>query len=299
MNSGEGTVPAGAARQFGVVGFGTMGSEIALLAACAGYTVLAVAQDAERFETLRTRLGKQLRLLARDEKFFAAGAIAEETGREAVLARLTRADDLAALADCTAVIESVPEDVELKQRIFSELGHLCRPDALLATNTSSVSITALAAGTRNPERVVGMHFFNPPLMMGLIEVIPGLQTSEDGVTRALELAARFGKKGIRVKETPGFVVNRILLAMINEAMVLRDEGIASVEDIDEAMKLGAGVPLGPFKLADLVGLDVYLHTCESILRERGDAKFTPPFSLKQLVRAGKLGRKTRHGFYKY
>jgi chromatin segregation and condensation protein Rec8/ScpA/Scc1 (kleisin family) len=144
-----------------------------------------------------------------------------------------------------------------------------------------------------------MHFFNPPVMMGLIEVIPGLQTSEMATQRAMELSGELGKKGIRVKETPGFVVNRILLAMINEAMVLRDEGIASVEDIDEAMRLGAGVPLGPFRLADLVGLDVYMHTCESIYRERGDAKFSPPFSLKQMVRAGKLGRKTRQGFYKY
>jgi len=285
--------------QLGIVGFGTMGSEIALLAACAGFDVLVVAPEAERYETTAVRLGKQLRLLAREDKFFAAAAIADDAGRAAVIARLRRVEDMAALTECTAVVESVPEDPELKQRIFTELGRICQPETLLATNTSSVSITALAAATRNPERVVGMHFFNPPVMMGLVEVIPGLQTSEDAVARAIELSAQLGKKGIRVKETPGFVVNRILLAMINEAMVLRDEGIASVEDIDEAMKLGAGVPLGPFKLADLVGLDVYLHTCESILRERGDTKFTPPFSLKQLVRAGRLGRKTKHGFYKY
>jgi 3-hydroxybutyryl-CoA dehydrogenase len=285
--------------RFGVVGFGTMGSEIALLAACAGYSVTAVEPDAGRYDAQRTRLGKQLRLLARDEKFFAAAAVADDAAREAVLARLARADDVAALAGCAAVVESVPEDAELKQRVFTELGHACAPDALLASNTSSVSITALAAGASHPGRVVGMHFFNPPVMMGLVEVIPGLQTDEAAVARALELAALLGKKGIRVKETPGFVVNRILLAMINEAMALRDEGIAATEDIDEAMRLGAGVPLGPFKLADLVGLDVYLHTCESILRERGDAKFTPPFSLKQMVRAGKLGRKTKQGFYKY
>lgn len=285
--------------QLGVVGFGTMGSEIALLAASAGYSVPVVTRDPERFDNTRQRLGKQLRLLSRDEKFFAAAAIADDAGREDVLARITRVEELSALADCTAVIESAVEDPVVKGGIFAELGRVCAPDALLATNTSSISITQLAASTPQPERVVGMHFFNPPVLMGLVEVIPGLQTSDENTQRALDLSAALGKKGIRVKETPGFVVNRILLAMINEAMTLRDEGIASIEDIDEAMKLGAGFPLGPFKLADLVGLDVYMHTCESIHRERGDAKFAPPFSLKQLVRAGQLGRKTKQGFYKY
>jgi 3-hydroxybutyryl-CoA dehydrogenase len=285
--------------QLGVVGFGTMGSEIALLAACAGYDVLAVTRDPGRFDAARTRLGKQLRLLARDEKFFAAQAITDDAAREGVLGRLARVEELAALADCSVVIESAAEDPGVKSGIFADLGRICGPAALLATNTSSISITQLAAATSGPERVVGMHFFNPPVMMGLVEVIPGLQTSDAAAQQALELAAEFGKKGIRVKETPGFVVNRILLAMINEAMTLRDEGIATVEDIDEAMKLGAGFPLGPFRLADLVGLDVYMHTCESIHRERGDPKWAPPFSLKQMVRAGKLGRKARHGFYKY
>jgi 3-hydroxybutyryl-CoA dehydrogenase len=285
--------------QFGVVGFGTMGSEIALLAACADYDVLVVTRDPERFESVKARLSKQLKLLSRDDKFFAAGKLGDDAARQGLMARISRVDDLPALSGCSVVIESAVEDPQVKEGIFAELGRVCPQDALLASNTSSISISALAAATAHPERVVGMHFFNPPVMMGLVEVIPGLQTGEVCTRMALDLAAELGKKGILVKETPGFVVNRILLAMINEAMTLRDEGIATVEDIDEAMKLGAGFPLGPFRLADLVGLDVYMHTCESIYRERGDAKFAPPFSLRQMVRAGYLGRKVRQGFYKY
>jgi 3-hydroxybutyryl-CoA dehydrogenase len=148
-------------------------------------------------------------------------------------------------------------------------------------------------------RLVGMHFFNPPSVMQLVEVIPGLNTDEATVIAALDLAKRLGKRGIRVKETPGFIVNRVLTAMMNEAITIYEEGVASLEDIDDAMRLGANFPLGPFKLCDLVGLDTYNHACETIYTELGRDKFRPPFTLKQHLRAGRLGRKTRHGFYKY
>ncbi len=276
-----------------------MGSEIALLGACAGCEVTVFSRSAESFESGKVRLAKVLRLLSRDAKFFAAAAVADDAAREATLGRLRHTADIVTLAACETVIESVAEDLALKQEIFAALGGICAPDALLASNTSSISISQLAGATSEPSRVVGMHFFNPPTMMQLIEVIPGIETSEQTVQRATALSERLGKRPIRVKETPGFVVNRVLVAMMNEAIRLLEEGAASLEDIDEAMKLGAGFPLGPFRLADLVGLDVFEHTCESIYKELGEEKFRPPVLLKQLVAAGRLGRKTRHGFYKY
>lgn len=286
-------------ERLGVAGFGTMGSEIALLGACAGMDVVAYDPFPEVLQANLPRLSKVLKMLARDPRFFAAAAIAEDAGREAVLARISTTSNLAELAGCSAVIEAVPEDPQLKQQLFRNLSEHCTPEALLATNTSSISITELASVVTNPQRVVGMHFFNPPSAMQLVEVVPGLQTGEEAVAAGLALAKALGKKGIRVKETPGFIVNRILMAMMNEAITIHEEGVASFEDIDDAMRLGAGFPLGPFKLADLVGLDVYTHACEVVYRELGRDKFRPPFTLKQYVRAGRLGRKTRHGFYKY
>jgi 3-hydroxybutyryl-CoA dehydrogenase len=286
-------------KRLGVIGFGTMGSEISLLGACAGYQVAAYDPYPNIFEPSLKRLAKVLKLLGRDPKFFAAEAIADETGRDKVLAAIETSEDLGSLAGCEAVIEAAPENVKIKRELFAKLDELCEESALLATNTSSISITEVAAGMASSQRVVGMHFFNPPSAMKLVEVIPGLGTEEASVERALELARQLGKKPIRVKETPGFVVNRVLLAMMNEAITLYEEGIATPEDIDEAMKLGAGMPLGPFKLADLVGLDTIHHACEVIHKELGRDKFRPPFSLTQHVRAGRFGRKTRHGFYKY
>jgi 3-hydroxybutyryl-CoA dehydrogenase len=286
-------------KRLGVAGFGTMGSEIALLASCAGLRVSVYCRREEQFDAGLKKLGKVLKLLARDPKFFAAEAVADNGARDSVLTRLEYAADLSGLAHCDCVIESVPEDAKLKHEVFAAVSAVIAPDALLASNTSSISITEIATAAAHPERVVGMHFFNPPLQMQLVEVIPGLQTREETVEAALKLSARLGKKGIRVKETPGFVVNRVLITMMNEAIKLYEDGAASIEDIDEAMRLGAGFPLGPFKLADLVGLDVYLDTCESIHRELGDPKFLPPVLVRQLVSAGRLGRKARHGFYKY
>jgi 3-hydroxybutyryl-CoA dehydrogenase len=286
-------------KRLGVIGFGTMGSEIAVLGACAGWQVAAYDAYPSMFEAGLKRLAKLLKMLARDERFFAAAAISDEGGREQVLAAIQTTDDLSRLAGCDAVIEAAPENVELKRGLFTTLGEVCPEPALLASNTSSICITEVAAAAAAPERVIGMHFFNPPSAMKLVEVIPGLATTEETVERALELAESLGKRPIRVKETPGFVVNRVLLAMMNEAIALYEEGVASIEDIDEAMKLGAGMPMGPFKLADLVGLDTIHHACEVIYKDLGRDKFRPPFSLTQHVRAGRFGRKTRHGFYKY
>lgn len=286
-------------RKLGVIGFGLMGSEIALLGAMAGYEVTAVARSVEKMQPTLVRLGKVARMLSRDEKHFAHAEISTDEGREAVMARITPATEISALADCDFVIESAPEVLELKQAIFSELSGTCREDCVLATNTSSYGITQVAAATECQERVVGMHFFNPPTAMALVEVIPGLNCSDETVSRTEQLAAEMGKTSVRVKETPGFVVNRILTAMMNEAMNLYEEGAASIEDIDTAMKLGAGFPLGPFRLADLVGLDTYELTCDSIYKETGRLHFKTPRTVKQYVKGGRLGRKNRKGFHKY
>ncbi len=286
-------------RRLGVIGFGLMGSEIALLGALAGYEVTAVARSVEKMQPTLVRLGKLARMLARDEKHFARAQISTDEGRQAVLDRIRPATELSALADCDFVIESAPELLDLKHEIFSELAGICKDSCVLATNTSSFGITQIAAATECQDRVVGMHFFNPPTAMALVEVIPGLNSSEDTISRIEGLAEAMGKTSIRVKETPGFVVNRILTAMMNEAMNLYEEGAASIEDIDTAMKLGAGFPLGPFRLADLVGLDTYEHTCDSIYRETGRLHFKTPRTVTQYVKGGRLGRKTRKGFHKY
>ena len=287
------------AKRLGVVGFGTMGSEIALLGACGGLEVTAVDSFPEALDKGLKRLPRLLKVLSRDERFFAAAEVADDDARRRVMGRITTDGELSALAEADYVIEAAPENAELKQGLLSCVEEHCRPDTLLATNTSSISITALAAALKHPERLVGMHFFNPPSSMLLVEVIPGLETAEETTAAALELAKTLGRTAIRVKETPGFVVNRVLMAMMNEAMAVLDEGVASMEDIDTALKLGAGFPLGAFKLADLVGLDVLEHATDMVYRELGHDKFRPPHILRQHVRAGRLGRKTRHGFYKY
>lgn len=286
--------------KLGVIGFGTMGSEIALLGALARREVVAYDAFPDVFEANLKRLGKVLRMLSRDTKFFADKVIADDGGRQAVLERITITSELSSLADCSQVIEAAPELIELKRELFENLSDICASEVLIASNTSSISITELSSfTTSHPERVVGMHFFNPPTAMKLVEVIPGLVSADSMVDAATELASELGRTPIRVKETPGFVVNRVLLAMMVEAICLYEGGVASIEDIDTAMKLGAGMPLGPFKLADLVGLDTIHHALEVLYGELGDCKFKPPFALSQHVRAGRFGRKTRHGFYKY
>ncbi|MEP0815011.1 MAG: 3-hydroxyacyl-CoA dehydrogenase family protein [bacterium] len=272
-----------------VLGFGTMGSEIALLAALAGYEVFGFDPFPQAFDRqmphLEAHISRQKRLS--DEE------------KAAALARLKTTSNLSDIRGAEFVIEASLELKEIKEGLLASLSEYLDEKAILATNTSSMSISGLASVYQYPNRFLGMHFFNPALTMTLVEVVPGTLTDPDVVDSAVAFCEKIGKTPIRVKETPGFVVNRVLIALMFEAMSLLDEGIATVEDIDIAMRRGAGFPLGPFKLADLVGLDVLLHAGEVLYSELGHPKFKPPYSLKCMVASGLLGRKSGRGFYDY
>jgi 3-hydroxybutyryl-CoA dehydrogenase len=223
------------------------------------------------------------------------------TGQQAgaVLALIHPMVQLDRLRDAQMVIEAIPEDLALKQELFSELNRVCLPLTVLASNTSSISITKLAAASGRPDRVVGLHFMNPAPVMRLVEVVHGLETSEETLNLAMELAKRLGKTTVVAKDVPGFIVNRVLIPMINEAIFTLEEGIASAEDIDLAMTAGANHPVGPLELADRIGLDTVLAICEVLYQDLGDPKFHPCPLLRRYVGAGWLGRKTGHGFYVY
>ncbi len=223
------------------------------------------------------------------------------TNRQAggVLALIHPMIQLDRLSDAQLVIEAIPEDLALKQELFAELGRICPPQAVLASNTSSIAITKLGTASGRPDHVVGLHFMNPAPVMRLVEVVRGLETSERTVTLALELAKRLGKTPVVARDVPGFIVNRVLIPMINEAVFALEEGVASAEDIDLAMTMGANHPVGPLALADRIGLDTVLAICEVLYQDLGDPKFRPCSLLRRYVEAGWLGRKTNHGFYLY
>lgn len=278
--------------RIGVIGAGTMGNGIAQACAVCGIevTMVDVAQAAVD-RGLGAVAGSLERLVKKDKL--------SEADRDAALARIHGATSYDGLKALPLVIEAATENVELKVRILQQLDALLGPDAIVATNTSSISITKLAAETTRPDRVIGMHFFNPVPMMALVEIIRGLQTSDTTHDRVRELALRLGKSPITVKNAPGFVVNRILVPMINEAFFVLAEGLASPEDIDAGMKLGSNQPLGPLALADLIGLDVCLAVMNVYVDEFNDSKYRPCPLLKEMVAAGWLGRKTGRGVYTY
>ncbi|BAN24953.1 3-hydroxybutyryl-CoA dehydrogenase [Caballeronia insecticola] len=276
----------------GIVGAGTMGNGIAQVAAVAGFKVVLIdVTDAALAKGIATLTGSLERLVSKDK--LAASA------RDAALTRIETSTDYARLSAADIVIEAATENVELKNRILKQIEAAARPDAIIASNTSSISITSLAATLATPERFIGMHFFNPVPLLQLVEVIRGVQTSDATAAAVRELTEKLDKSPIGVRNSPGFVVNRILVPMINEAFFVLYEGVASAEEIDAGMKLGANHPIGPLGLADLIGLDVCLSVMDVFLKDFGDSKYRACPLLRELVSAGRLGRKTKHGVYRY
>ncbi|MDR5906912.1 3-hydroxybutyryl-CoA dehydrogenase [Franzmannia qiaohouensis] len=275
----------------GVVGAGTMGQGIAQVAIASGFQVVLCDVVEASLERGQAAIDKRLAKLVDKEKL-------DDAERQAALARLTSTTQLDGLAGCQVIIEAAPEDPELKERLFRDLDALA-PDAILASNTSSLSLTRLAAVCERPERVVGMHFFNPVPVLKLVEVIRAEQTSDATVEAVQDLAERLGKTAVLIADAPGFAVNRLLVPMINEAAFLLQEGVASADDIDASMKLGAAHPMGPLQLADLIGLDVCLAIMEVLQQGFGDPKYRPCPLLRRMVAAGYLGRKSGRGFHVY
>jgi 3-hydroxybutyryl-CoA dehydrogenase len=275
-----------------VAGAGQMGAGIVQVSAVAGLDVVMIDVADEFLARGMAGIEKGLGRLVDKGRI-------EASARDAALARITTSTDMGAGADADLFIEAAPESMELKQGLFEQAAALLRADAIIASNTSSLSVSALAASVTGPERFVGIHFFNPVPLMALVEVVRGGQTSDETLAAARAFAERVGKTAITVEDSPGFVVNRILFPMINEAAGAFAEGVASAGDIDTGMKLGANWPMGPLALADLVGLDTTKAILETLERELGDPKYKPAAVLGELVDAGKLGRKSGAGFYDY
>ena len=276
----------------GIVGAGTMGNGIAQACAVKGIDVVMVDIAQAAVDKGIATVGKSLDRLLQKEKI-------TEADRDAALGRIKGSTSYDDLKKAQLVIEAATENHELKNKILKQLDELLDPEVIIATNTSSISITQLAAVTKRPEKFVGMHFFNPVPMMALVEIIRGLQTSDATHDAVKAMAVALGKSPITVKNAPGFVVNRILVPMINEAFFVLAEGLATPEDIDAGMKLGCNQPIGPLALADMVGLDVCLAVMDVYLQEFGDSKYRACPLLREMVAAGRLGRKTGRGVYSY
>ena len=275
-----------------VVGAGFMGSGIAQTAIQKGYHVTLNDQRSDALERAKAGIRARLDRLAAKERM-----TAEEV--EACMGRLTISTSLEGAAHAGLAIEAIYEDLEAKKAVFRQLDQICDPSTILASNTSSISLTSLGASTGRPEQVVGMHFFSPVPVMRLLEVVYGLRTSKATLDTAMEVGASLGKRMILAKDKPGFIVNRMLLPMLNEAVQILDEDIGSVEDTDEGMKLGCNHPMGPLELADMVGLDILLEVMEIFYADLGDTKYRPAHLLRKMVAAGYTGQKSGMGFYRY
>ena len=279
-------------KKVGVLGAGTMGSGIAQVIAQGGYQVILRDIKEEYVEKGLKGINKNLKRSVKKERI-------TQDEMDQTLANIDTTTEVSDLADVDLVIEAVNEDMELKKKIFKELDEVTKDDAILASNTSALSITEIATVTERPDKVVGVHFFNPVPVMKLVELIRSITTSDETFEKVESLVKELGKSPVEVNEAPGFVVNRILVPMINEAAFILNEGVASAEDIDTAMKLGANHPIGPLALGDMIGLDVCLAIMETLYEEFGDSKYRPCPLLKKKVRADQLGRKTGEGFYSY
>lgn len=279
-------------KKIGVLGTGTMGAGIIQVLAQNGFEVVLRARRQTSVDKGIATVEKNLDRLIAKEKL-----TAEE--KSVIMGRVHGSTDIEIVKDADLIIEAATEDMEAKKALFAELDALCKPEAIIVTNTSSLSITEIATATGRPDKIIGMHFFNPVPMMKLVEIILGLATSEETKATIVALTETLGKTAVQVEEAPGFVVNRLLIPMINEAIGILADGVAKAEDIDEAMKLGANHPMGPLALGDLIGLDVCLAIMETLHMEFGDSKYRPHPLLKKMVRGNKLGRKTGIGFFDY
>ena len=276
----------------GVVGLGAMGAGIAQLCVEAGLETVGREVTAELGARAKERIGHFLTRKVEKGRL-------EQAERDAAVERLSLTTDLGELAGCDVVIEAIVEELEPKQALFAELERICRQDAVLASNTSALSVTEIAAATTTPERVVGMHFFNPAPLMPLVEIVRAQLTGDAAFATALELGRRLGKTPVPCHDTPGFVVNRVLIPLLNDCIRVLDEARVTPEDLDAAMKNGAGWPMGPCELADLVGIDVHVHASEALYAKLREPRMAPPPRLVAMRNAGLLGRKSGRGFYRY
>ena len=279
-------------KKIGVLGTGTMGAGIIQVMAQSGYEVVLRARRQTSVDGGMAKVKKNLEKMVAKEKI-------TEKDKEEILGRISGSTDISIVKDADLIIEAATENMEAKKALFAELDELCKPDTIIATNTSSLSITEIATATKRPDKVIGMHFFNPVPVMKLVEIIKGLATSEETKDVILKLTESIKKTPVEVAEAPGFVVNRILIPMINEAVGILAEGIADAEGIDNAMKLGANHPMGPLALGDLIGLDVCLAIMDVLYEEFGDPKYRAHPLLRKMVRADQLGMKTGKGFFDY